>query len=112
MSVQVTDNEKVAHYDSVTDIAFGPVFESAELANDYFEWILHNGPAAQGHPRDWSPALHARLRDRWFTERCDPETGLLKDEAEPCPHGCTDKATGEPLRVCGRHDHNGYLTKT
>lgn len=42
MGVRVTDREHVALYDSVSGIAFGPVFNSSFDACDFLDWVEEN----------------------------------------------------------------------
>jgi hypothetical protein len=39
MGVRVTDEEHVALYDSVTDTAFGPIFDNTNDADDFLDWL-------------------------------------------------------------------------
>jgi hypothetical protein len=39
MGVRVTDPKNVAIFDSVTGLAFGPIFESESDVYDFLEWI-------------------------------------------------------------------------
>lgn len=39
MSVGITDENHVALFDSTMELAFGPMFKSAEEANDFLEWL-------------------------------------------------------------------------
>lgn len=43
MSVRITSPGKAALYDSTSDIAFGPVFESNYEAAEFLEWMEAEG---------------------------------------------------------------------
>lgn len=55
MSVRVTDSDRVALYDSVTEIAFGPTFSSIEEAGAFLRW--YPGPDLR--------TLRVALVDEW-----------------------------------------------
>lgn len=77
MSIQTTDKDHVALYDSVTGLAKGPTFADAEHAEDFLAWLKSHGvPWDQAS----NEALHA-LYDDWFDQRCDSETGILLETA-------------------------------
>ena len=72
MSVRLTSRQnKVALFDSVTDTAFGPVFDSDEEADSFLDWIEeHDGRDA----RLLSPAeLEAMNLDWWNAHSDDGE---------------------------------------
>ena len=63
MGVRLTSREdKVALYDSVSDIAFGPVFDSEEDAEKFLEWLaINDGRDA----RELSASEIDRLQYQW-----------------------------------------------
>lgn len=79
MSIETTDEHNVAFVDQSTGIAFGPVFQSTELAQDYRSWVDRNQPIPFNrlHPQE-----HAMLQGAWFRERCDPDSGELRESVE------------------------------
>lgn len=84
MSIEIIEGKgRAALYDTVTGIAFGPTFEAADLAEDYLSWLnsAEPRPGPISYVQVWPSGLHHDAHDRWFTERVDGETGLLKDPA-------------------------------
>ncbi len=77
MSLQLTNATNVAFFDGVTGMAVGPTFESEEHAEDFLRWLLEEVPF---DPRGLRPETLRLLREQWFTERVDGETGLLLEE--------------------------------
>lgn len=62
MGCRVTTTEgKSAMYDSVTDTAFGPVFDTEEEANAFIEWCFKK----YDDPRIMGPKLMERTYGEW-----------------------------------------------
>ena len=67
MSVRVTATEgRAALYDSVTDVAFGPVFDSAEEAEEFLKHLVEIG---ERDPRVIPAADLAVLAAEFLEER-------------------------------------------
>lgn len=91
MSIQVTDGHTVALYDDTEGVAFGPTFESFDLAQDYLRWVNAEIPArklvevAGGYSatdlRHWPAEIHRKMFEAWFDARVDAESGQLKAAA-------------------------------
>jgi hypothetical protein len=108
MSILTTEGhpKRVALYNDTDDFAFGPVFETAEQAEDYLkfcgEWIervweqdgaggpLHryyrvapSAPSRRPDPYQFTYDLHRHCHSDWCRLRGDPESGeiVLPDEA-------------------------------
>lgn len=77
MGVRTTDAQAVALYDSTEGVAFGPVFESEDLAESYLLWLAKQGLG----PRNLTAFEHKRQQERWFEAKVDAETGILTDDA-------------------------------
>ena len=81
MTICVGDDSHVALYDSVNGWAFGPVFESAEHAEDFLAWLLDkmNAPdASLIDPLFLSPQGWKAHYEEWFDERVDSEGQLIE----------------------------------
>lgn len=74
MSVRVTDRTAVALYCSSTGIAFGPIFDSAEDADGFLEWLA---PKTFVDARSIPAKELLELREAWSMER----DGDLSDTA-------------------------------
>lgn len=74
MSVRyLTDVDgRVALYDSTSDVAFGPVLQSPEHADDFLAWLAVD-------PRAMHSDLLQTKHERWHRARVDEETGELKE---------------------------------
>lgn len=73
MSVRLVAQEPEAAtclYDSVTMVAFGPVFDTVEKAEDFLGWLGTD-------PRRLTTVRLAAFYSQWYDERCDPDTGDL-----------------------------------
>lgn len=79
MGLRTTAEEaRVALLDSVTGVALAcEVFNSQEQAEDFIEWATPR--SGQPDLRLCSQAELGDLHDRWFDERVDASTGLLRD---------------------------------
>lgn len=95
MGVRLTSEENVtALYDSVTGWAFGTVFATPELAEDFLIWLAEEprgrpeirvlaafrNPFAWADPRCYTNNDLERLIGLWREERVDFETGFLREE--------------------------------
>ena len=75
MSVQITDSEHVALYDSVSDTAFGPIWDSEEEATEFLKW--YDESDYQQDLRELLPVSLAELQEEF--RNLDEEA---EDEAE------------------------------
>jgi hypothetical protein len=88
VSIRTTDRHAVALYDSVSRFAFGPTFESNELALDFEKWAREVWTQRPEYAqqrfnsdlRSWTDAELENAHSAWFAERVDGETGQLLEE--------------------------------
>lgn len=56
LGVRITDSTNVALYDSVSGVAFGPIFKDEDEAEDFLAWLTYR---KQDDPRNMTPTkLH------------------------------------------------------
>lgn len=81
MSVAITGQEgSVALYDSVTNVAFGPIFEDSDKADEFLEWFREGYEADRTFPfnrdelrflddvRRYRPTELQELHKLWWSE--------------------------------------------
>lgn len=84
MALGFTDESHVAIIDTVTDQPLEGLscFESLEHAADFLIWLGRKhaaGMATDTDPRKLTPRYRRGLFGRWWEERVDPVSGLLRD---------------------------------
>ena len=78
----IEGEDAVCRYDSTEGIAWGPVFETVEHADDYVNWAISKHGFDIRQLSEASRSTHKRLHAKWFDERVDGETGELLDDAD------------------------------
>lgn len=72
MGIRITDSDHVAIYDSVSDWAFGPVFDSEESAQKFLNWTVENCYGAD--LRSMTPSELESVYGRYAKDQPNPDS--------------------------------------